>query len=774
MEKKSRILSFAMILLLLALIFGAIEWRLSQEYESPAKAIARRHILEPVLAVENKIYGEFHGSAEIPVLLKGEARQFRDLRGIRFKSGSYGKRVEASVLKVFGLDGREICRTHGQFTIAENLWTSVLLACDQSENNIFQPKSIRIELAGDDLWAIYQAGAGVPALQFWFDDATPRGSFIEARNYGGLWQPSILSVLRMLTRLLLALGLTGVLFGRLAKPSTILMGSCLWFGLFWGQLFETVTYQSPDEPAHAVGAYRSITPTDAWPAQLEALKTLGGKVQFRETFVKADAAIVPGHDGVPWVSDDNFFVNPENRSGLYALIARPLARFSLFSAEKFGGICQDPVACLRIFLSVVITLLGLLSLWFFRKERRPISAWCFLLVCCLPGILASYLTIWNYGILTILGVLFAVCLIPEGSSKSKRRALLVASLLVPILGEFARSQVVWFAVGPFAVMAAAVYNSSEEKSLATRIKNLSRFMLVSLGTFLGLAITLQEAFIPDRVAIITMVSMVVSKLSAWFHVQVDFFMDNPIVSLGIIFVFSWLLSMALLLAFDLLLKSFGRALSPKVATILRVLACGAVTAALIVIVHKCRSLADPLFVRSLASLSPYPTFVEHLRESYRALMSQTFIRQQDYFLVQTFFMAYGWLEVTGHWLIYVLYRLLLTFGLVAFLITSFVRPKIFLQLLAPLVIAFSIFMLVVWYGAWSAQFTIVGRFVFPGIAILYVSLLMAAAASLNPTKEQIPLGRKEELGIKVLLLYIVINSVYGAFYLLPHRFVVGL
>jgi hypothetical protein len=761
---------FLIISLLNLLIFTATELGLWSKFDNPDHPIERRHLIIPTLAVDQSIFGEYRGSAEIPLTIEAFIPKVEQFRGVRLRTGAYGLKVEASDLKV--LDGQKniLCTSTEPFVIAENNWTAPRMHCQVSAGQKFDPRFVRVETSGERPWAVFSGGNGLPAVQLWFEDSNFAGLFGAARNYGGLWAPSALFSLRVLARIFIAFGLAWlIVFWRGSRTHNVLAGLLVWIGLMFGQLAETVSYQNPDETQHAIGAFRSVTPKEGWDSLYQGLKTLGAKVQFKETFTKVDHPIVPGKDGEAWVSDDNFFVDPSVRSGVYALLARPLARLALSSSQALSPLCSDPVMWLRIYLVTFLTILAAIAVHVFCRLGRHNSAWIFLAISSIPAYLSSYLTIWNYGLGTLLGVFMACCLIPEGSSKSKFLCLLMASALLPFLGEFARTQIFWFIVGPIPVVAGLVFLGRDQISNLSPSKNIAAAMLVSLMIFGSLAGILGEMFIPEK----NVIMYSIYKLCERLNVPAEVVNSHPLVTLFAMNLCGWLAASVILLGLDRVLNTLEGLLPVNAKRFCKVLLGAISVICLVVFLQKCLSISEPTFLRSLVGIEPPLTFGEHFKEAYRALMSQQFSWQQDYFLVQTFFMAYGWLDITGSWVVYFLFRHLVGIGVLALCVSMVLRPREFVQLYAPMLLMFLIYFMGIWIGAWTGRFTLVGRFVFPAMGIFYVCIILSMLSLL----ERRPITKALDSVSPIVLgfyFYAVMNAAYGAFYLLPVRFVVGL
>ena len=136
-------------------------------------------------------------------------------------------------------------------------------------------------------------------------------------------------------------------------------------------------------------------------------------------------------------------------------------------------------------------------------------------------------------------------------------------------------------------------------------------------------------------------------------------------------------------------------------------------------------------------------------------------------------MAYGWLEITGSMVVYFIYRHLMELGLLAVLIASIKDMRTFLQLYVPAWIAFAIYFLSIWYGAWNGHFTIIGRLVFPAAGLLLFPMLLASGQVSETYGRIIRMPTTEGL-IEIVYFYLIINAMYGVFYLLPLRFVAGI
>jgi hypothetical protein len=317
----SRTLWFMVVTLVNLLLFAAMEWALWSGFNNPSHAIERRHLISPKIEVSRSLFGEYRGSADIPVNFGADPQKIEYFQGVRIRTGAYGDKVTASSLRILDAQKKPLCGTSAPFAIAENNWTAPPIRCHLDSDQKFDPRFLSIEVTGESPWAVFSGGSGMPAAQIWFNEPSFNSSFAAARNYGGLWEANALFSLRLAARVLIAIAAAWlIVFWRQSYKKNLVAGFLVWVGLMFGQLAETVSYQNPDETQHSVGAFRSITPQDGWQSLYKNMKDLGSKVQFKETFTKVGQPIVPGQDGEPWVSDDHFFVDPSVRSGIYAWI----------------------------------------------------------------------------------------------------------------------------------------------------------------------------------------------------------------------------------------------------------------------------------------------------------------------------------------------------------------------------------------------------------------------------------------------------------------------
>lgn len=765
-QRLSKILLFAVIMA----AFGLIEYSVWYKFSFPDHAVPGRHKIIPALSLENKLFGEFDGSAKIPIPVDTAPLDLKTLLGVQFKTGTYGQTIRAERANIVTAEGQILCTAVHKIPILENQWTPVTLNCSGA-GSVSGPLYLQLDLAHNEHWALYQFAGKQPAIQFWFTNPEANNSFFEARNYGSLWSPAILLAFRILARALIACGLMWMLCYRRTRTDRrfMLAGLLIWCGLFWGQFFETVSFHNSDETMHVAGAVREVT-GEAWPSAHLQLRRSAAKVQFYETFARVGSPIVAGRYGAEWISADNYFVNPENRSGTYDFMMRPITQASLHLASSLDFMCSDPVIYIRAFLALVITGLVLISSWFYIKSEHSIGFWVLLVIVSVPAVLASLLTIWNYGLLTVLGALFCVNLIPQTHSKSSFKFFMFSSALIPILAELARSQVFWLMIGPFVVTAAWFYRTSTDSSqtVRTKVHAISWFALSSTGVYALFIALYGDTFIPDRSA----VTVLLESLSNRRFIPAVFVSQEPLLVLGGMHVAIWFLSGAFFLLLNETLN-YLETLRRSYTRWMRLFWSIGILVALFIVIAKCWSIHDISSLSSLASASPYPTFPAHFKEAYRALMSQTFSRYQDYFLVQTFFMAYGWLEVTGHWFVYFIFRHLVEVGLIAVLLASIKGARTFLQLYLPAWTAFAFYFFAVWYGAWHGHFTIIGRLIFPAAGLLIFPMILASGEVTRVYGRVVGIVKTDTVA-QVLFFYLLANAVYGAFYLLPLRFIVGL
>ena len=758
------------IFLVFVSIFAAIEFQLSREYASPSHPVLRRHQIIPGLALENKLFREYEGNTLTQIPLDLGPLDVSVVRGVRFKTGAYGKVLDSALVSITDDSGAMICASQEPVTIAENDWTSARLVCSLHEGKVPQGFIVNVQLKTANRWALYRAAGEKPAIQIWLDDPAFKGAFGEARNYGALWSEPALFMLRAITRVLIAAGLAFMLVPTKYQPRQKLLWAVLvWLGVFWGQFFETVTFHNPDETMHVIGAFRDVTDPSMWPGKLEEMKRLGGAVQLHETYAQNTKAIVATRPGESWFSDDGWIVSPKVRSGIYDFMVRPMAQGSLLLSDKFAVFCKDPVVYLRAQLSALVAIILALGFWFHLRHERWISCWILIGLSMIPATLTSLLTVWNYGMLTAIGGVFAVCVLPEQKGKSSEKSLFLASLLIPVLGEMARSQVLWFVVGPLAVVSSWVYLYLGDKTRARCLKGILKSAGMSIAAYFILLMILQDRYLPER----TMVHQMIGLISDHLGISRGILGQAPMLTLAGLQLGAWAGTTMFMISLDSILKYVAQQLPRGVLNGVKVSWVAVLSVSVVMIIFKCWSIHEEHYLSSLAS-TPYLPFAAHFKEGYRALMSQMFTRYQDYFLVQTFFMAYGWLEVTGSWLVYVLYRHLMELGIVMVIVASVINFRAFVLCYAPLMAAFFIYFLGIWYAAWAGHFTVVGRFVFPAIGLLYIPLIVATICVVSGEARPTLNSVATRTLLTGLFLFLLISACYGAFYVLPLRFIIGL
>lgn len=763
MSKKAKLSIFIAFMAL----FTALEVRLYFNYVFPDHAIPYRHKIVPSSAVENKLFADFEGTAHIKIPVKWiDLEKDSRIKGVQIKTGTYSQSIRGATARI-QVGGVDICKSLKTFSILENQWTSINLECEPLSAAHEEDVFLIIDGPAKTHWALYQFSDNTPAARLWLEESKPLASYFQARNYGNLWASGTLHLLRLLTRVICALGFVFLFAWRKQKSRVFNAAMLIWLGLFSGEFFETVTYQNADETQHAVGAARSVTPKENWNEVYHRLKMIGSRLQFKETFAKSNTPILAEKRGEPWVSSDDFFMNPEERSLFYSLVAHPIASASLFLSDKLGFICDDSVTYMRGFLATLIAILMMSATHIYRRTKNDFAAWVLLISSTIPATMSSLLTVWNYGLLTVLGTIFCTNLVVRGSPRNQFKFFACSALLIPFLADFARSQILWFIAGPTVISAAWIYMTSRRiSSNPIRLKGMIFFPVLSLAAYGLLILIFQEQYIPDRRVIVAFIK----PLSERNYLPSDFADRLNLLTFAGFQILNWTVSLAIFSALDLGLKRINLKLDSSIKARLQNVWLLVIFFGVASVLYKCWSIKDVSYLQSLVTLTRYPDFYSHFKEGYRALMSQTFARNQDYFLVQTFFMAYGWLETTGHWLIYVIYRHLVEIGLVAVLVASRRNFVKFVEFDLPLFFGFLGYFLGIWRGAWIADFTVVGRFVFPGICLFFIPILSASCLK-TPTVDKV--HARQPLLI-IIFIYLAANCIYGSFYLLPLRFTVGL
>jgi hypothetical protein len=213
-------------------------------------------------------------------------------------------------------------------------------------------------------------------------------------------------------------------------------------------------------------------------------------------------------------------------------------------------------------------------------------------------------------------------------------------------------------------------------------------------------------------------------------------------------------------------------LKNKHSTKIRLLATGSFFLVLGVLAYQVTNhYPSPVYIQNLYGAGvTRPMFSSFLREATRALTSQSFEIVQDYYLFQSFILAYC-LDTTAPPVFYFVVRQLVHLGCIGIVLSLIWRSRKSFILIFPNVLSYIVYLVLLFYAAYRQSHTLVGRYTFPGWGLGIFAFILAFAFLIS---------KKEERDIPAILIVStafifvsVLTTLYGQSLLLPMRFVVG-
>jgi hypothetical protein len=151
-------------------------------------------------------------------------------------------------------------------------------------------------------------------------------------------------------------------------------------------------------------------------------------------------------------------------------------------------------------------------------------------------------------------------------------------------------------------------------------------------------------------------------------------------------------------------------------------------------------------------------------------MSQSVHYEQDYFLWQTNFLAYGWLDTTAPQAYYFILRQMWQLGLIACVLVAIWRTTEFLLLCLPWLILGVLYWLILLWAAWEQSHTLLGRYLLPAWGLYLIPPVLGFSIIWSDGDWQ----GLAKLLLTFLILFFLVSSIWGMFSLIPTRFLVGL
>jgi hypothetical protein len=731
------------------------------------------------------------------------------LVGIKMYFGTHGKVYDVQSFDVsLHFENHTVsCPSKSPLTLKDNSWAYLQLKCaSTSKGTLLQDiKSVEIRFAQalgrdksvNDPLALYRADCKSPAnacnkekkyaaLSFvvsrYLNDIPPL-TMSEAENYGGLWDPNVRSMggllLQGASSLLLGLWLVlswDIFFKRHMrfKPSHALVaGFLLWVTLLGHQILRNPALQNPDDPQHLLGHFEySLSKEDASKARTAVL----------DAAYKSKLLVSAEHPGVPILADvqtqpglgsSDFVVNPDSRSfvyGSYSKILVPVAWGLFTSGQSVSG---DVSVFVRVALLLPTVTLVFAALLFHLYTSRFVSASFLLLALLNPASLSMLPSVSNYGWSIALGAVFVSFLVPEGQYRVRASALALVPLLLFFLAESSKPNNMLVLIVPLLIGFIVTWNMHDLRIRARSQRGVLFLAIVPLGlvlcSYFFSTFWIERVLSPLRPHVEQVALALESKQFKGFADLIRLGIPYSRVSL----VGGFTLLTSLVLALGALFQWGSRRTEARFAQknlwrwlltlgFLLVIIC----ALLVLRVKFPQPEFAPNIYRTDLSKS---SFLEFAVTCINAFLSQHVHFLQDYYLWQTNFMAYGWLDTVTHQGYYFLLRQLANLGLISCGLALIWRTKDVFFLCLPWFFLGSVYWLALLFGAWQQQHTLLGRYLLPVWGLYAMPLVLGAAFLYKPRDW----ARGSVQILSLLSAFFALSVLFGHFHILPFRFLVG-
>lgn len=759
--------------------FIAFDFFLETRFNFPQKIVPGRHFtLSPVRENLGKLFAWSDGQGEIHLPDFQPTPELALPIGMRILLGTEAiPTSKCFVEAAFYLSGSHFnCNTRGSVSIRNDTWNTFALKCEPaSPGSSLEPKnSFKLHSCNPTLprFALYSGtsgkdntnGAALELLTSHYPSDKAPVSWSEAKQFGVIWNSKLHKSLDFGTQIALSLTLPFLFFAGVSIRKKKYFWSALalfgiWLVFTFSVAFKTPPFQHPDEPQHFQGLISKLPEASLRERLHNHGLDLAAATHFNE--ITKTRNVVVRFDKIgerSWGGEHSFAADPQNRSRWYAMLSENITPVAIKIWDKVSSNLNDLVFILRMNLLGCAALLVFACAVFHAKANRPFSLVLMFLMLLIPVNVSLTSSISNYGLAIVLGACTGGLIFPEGSLRTRIASSALSGFALFFLASSSSPCQLLFLIGPALLLA-------WPWTLGIPAKR-------RVGLYLGL-LSLSCFLIP------VLISIPWISLNSWFPSYYDFrsklnFESVPGLShLEFLIPNSWIgfaLAGSIPGVFLCLLPLKSRVGNIKKQLILTALALSVFFAIL------CSSylfFPNPEFAPNIRFLvDATPSFFDFLKSVSRAWFSQIFSESQDYYLWQTYIMAYGWLDSAGSPFVYVSLKqcvlLLIGGGVVAL----FWRTLPWIRLcLIPFLFGIALWLGAL-YGAWSQFHTLLGRYAAP-FEFLFIIPLIAGVALCLPHNR----GRRQWNGGIVLaflgLTVLVFFNLYGVAWILPKRFLVG-
>ena len=805
MTDKSKIV-FVGVFLFILISFSAFYASSLDLYQRPDRFVPLRHFAIPgtVQPVKDVFVWRIDSR---PVTLTLERSSLVQLlndgkfNGLRIYTGTNGREVKSSVFaKLRVKEAIWQCESSREALFRDNSWSDVFFHCSRnSPNGQANPGSMVSEAAADVEviltipqkfdFAIYAATHSAnlvpePAIELvasrYVDDRPPQvSSRLSLRRLFPWLSPHLELLLGFV--FLMFLGLSTVLLvdsyrcirSKSVQPTRMTgLAFALWVILSASYALVTPAFQNPAEPQHALGVAASSLERP----QADELRKLFLEAALQTKFLEVKQLIsnpiLPDYPAQQGFGDSDFEVNAKERSSLYALFARYTLPVYFWCVRSMDLDAVAALSLLRLTLSLLPYLLLSASFCLLLFKRQTIACIFLLLCLSLPVSTSLFTSVSNYGWSIAVGAACATFVFVSGIGRERWLYSLIAGLLTPVLSDSSTPVTMFVYIAPFIALGRLLFTFAVEKIQFSHLWHESKFKFFAalfpypIGFLFG-SLLFAERWNSQVVAALLGASQQV--LSRYGLSELTFFRDafNLILTVPALWVFCVWIVVGLPAAFtvsSLQWNGKAKAFGVRWALTLGVIASLCVICSLMSVKY-----AEPTFAPSIYGLQAQkPDFLAFLKTCLHAFFSQFVHVPQDYFLWQTNFLAYGWLETVAPQPYYFLLKVLFLLSLIGCVVAVVWRTMGALFLVVTPLLLMCLTWVVLLYGAWGQSHTLLGRYLLP----LFGFFLLPFVGAL-----ELFFGREYRKLFLMPVIFIIclfmVSSLSGFLYFIPQRFLVG-
>lgn len=718
-----------------------------------------------------------------------------DIVGVRVLVGTFRQRLSAGLeLSFADAAGAAISRCHAPSKLLiDNDWTDFFLSCEalpgrpQGNPQMIDLRFEGLSAAGVVFYRVKEA-AEHPALVFfrsrYAGDQPPLG-YQTALNYGQLWPQWQFVTLRTLGEvawaLLIAMAASLVrdvwrLWRRRKVPEYGNAFHARWplvLGGAWLLALGTFVtnyppLETPDEPQHLNGLLMSLPEAQRVIAKDE-IRRLADRTTFRVSAeTRTTPVLVPDASLPKGLGASDFAALPQDRSRVYQWLADRLVpiAYSAFEHRLIGS--EDLNLYLRLAMLAPSVTLVLLAFGVQLALRRWGSA-SFLMLCLLnPVALTVLLTPSNYSWAVATGGICASLLLPDRRSRYPFAALYMLLAVLPIFADATKSTPFFLFALPLCAIACARYLVDEAKPRS--------WVLYAACPFIAAgALAVGASMVGDKFG---RVAELWQGLCERFGAGrcISPFAEGARVAVGIesgvLLFFAAILAIPAVWRRTRKVREVNGTTSPAISGLRTrwALTFLVLFGTVVGIVGLSWHYPDPVLMPNIFHLTELrPPLATFLRTGWEALASQTIHWTQDYYLWQTYFVTFGWMDTQAPMGLYFSIRQAFNILVLGGVLALIWRTRAFLLTAAPSALMFSVFFALLLVGGWYESHTALGRYGLPGWGFAVLPSVLGVGLLVEPSAPE----ESTSILIVGMALFNAVLCIYSIYHLLPWRFVIG-